>query len=292
MSSDAVVQLVIVKSNGEEKIVKLYDGQTIAVGRDPNNELFLDDNAVSRVHACFTVTMHGVVLADLSSRNGTFLNGERISSFCDLTDGDLINIGSTKIKVEFEFGEEEEEIGENKDFSVMTTEVNNSSVIVLLTSLNDNSINENEFSYWYKEVNKIVEQYGGKLDKRLNSSLVVLWIGDEFQELVKCAGLACEKLLKIKDVNDKYYSSTIILTSGTAFNSISDKKSTFMLLGDPVNIAFKLEKVLEKIDGRFLMDKVLAEQACEHYKLERLVGVRLRDGDAPTDVYLVKGFKE
>ncbi|MEM8748382.1 MAG: FHA domain-containing protein, partial [Actinomycetota bacterium] len=51
---------------------------TTTIGRDPGHEIVLDAPAVSRAHAVVERTPHGYSLRDLASRNGTFLNGERL----------------------------------------------------------------------------------------------------------------------------------------------------------------------------------------------------------------------
>jgi len=57
--------------------------------------------AVSRLHAALVRRPHrGVYLMDLGSREGTYLNGERLSGELLLMDGDRISLGR---KVEFEF---------------------------------------------------------------------------------------------------------------------------------------------------------------------------------------------
>jgi hypothetical protein len=54
------------------------DGGRYTMGRDPECDVYLDDPRVSRVHAALRVVDGGWVLEDLSSRNGTWLDGERV----------------------------------------------------------------------------------------------------------------------------------------------------------------------------------------------------------------------
>jgi pSer/pThr/pTyr-binding forkhead associated (FHA) protein len=64
------------------------------IGRAANCQLSLDDPLVSRNHATLTVTPESVVLADLGSRNGVRVNGDRIEGKRNLTHGDQVSIGS------------------------------------------------------------------------------------------------------------------------------------------------------------------------------------------------------
>jgi pSer/pThr/pTyr-binding forkhead associated (FHA) protein len=59
----------------------------------------VEDPHVSRQHARIDF-MDGVfVIRDLDSRNGTFVNGQPITSRVSLSPGDRIDVGSTRIVV-------------------------------------------------------------------------------------------------------------------------------------------------------------------------------------------------
>jgi len=78
--------------------IELPEGEFV-IGRAANCQLSLDDPLVSRKHATLTVTPDAVVLADLGSRNGVRVNGDRIASKKKLTHGDQIAIGSQEMVV-------------------------------------------------------------------------------------------------------------------------------------------------------------------------------------------------
>lgn len=67
--------------------------EVITLGRDVTNELVVADAEVSRQHARVSRTPGGFVLEDLGSTNGTFVNGERLSSPRVLNPGDLVGLG-------------------------------------------------------------------------------------------------------------------------------------------------------------------------------------------------------
>jgi DNA-binding CsgD family transcriptional regulator len=70
------------------------DADLIRVGRDPDCDVPLPDPTVSRVHATFTLTADGWVIADSTSRNGTYLNGRRLTEPAPLRPADRVLIGS------------------------------------------------------------------------------------------------------------------------------------------------------------------------------------------------------
>jgi pSer/pThr/pTyr-binding forkhead associated (FHA) protein len=72
---------------------KIYplDKSIVTIGRSLENQLVLDHPSVSRYHAQLRAWHDQYVLFDLSSRAGTFINGQRIQQ-AELHPGDLICI--------------------------------------------------------------------------------------------------------------------------------------------------------------------------------------------------------
>jgi signal transduction histidine kinase len=69
-------------------------GEGITLGRDGSNRIQLNDSEISRRHAEVRRTAEGIVLADLASSNGTFVNLEKIGELL-LKNGDRVQIGRT-----------------------------------------------------------------------------------------------------------------------------------------------------------------------------------------------------
>ena len=82
---------------------KVYDVRSaLRLGRHPYNEVSIDDPAVSRYHCWITLEDGRVLIEDLASANGTFLNRERVAERVPLKPGDSVLMGGT----EFVFAEE------------------------------------------------------------------------------------------------------------------------------------------------------------------------------------------
>jgi DNA-binding winged helix-turn-helix (wHTH) protein len=78
------------------RALPLADGGNI-VGRVQAANVRISDPAVSRRHARIVVAPGGAILEDLVSKNGTRLNGKRISGPVSIEDGDEIEVGGAKL---------------------------------------------------------------------------------------------------------------------------------------------------------------------------------------------------
>ncbi len=67
------------------------------IGRDPQARVHVDDRTVSRRHATITIDASGARLEDLDSKNGTFLEGRRISEPVELRDDAAFEVGSVRM---------------------------------------------------------------------------------------------------------------------------------------------------------------------------------------------------
>ena len=68
----------------------------VLIGRDPQNDVVLDDRRVSRKHAEVRLRLGRYTLYDLQSTNGTYVNGRRVAEKV-LEDKDKISIGGLEI---------------------------------------------------------------------------------------------------------------------------------------------------------------------------------------------------
>jgi hypothetical protein len=71
----------------------------LRIGRSRSNEVVLTDSEVSRHHAFIWESNGMVYIRDEGSRNGTFVNGSRITDITALRAGDQIRLGSTLLQV-------------------------------------------------------------------------------------------------------------------------------------------------------------------------------------------------
>ncbi len=82
---------------GTALVYALPEGACVIVGRVAQCEIHVDDQAVSRRHCSITVRGSELVVTDLDSANGTFVN-ERAVQTATARPGDLIRVGSTVLE--------------------------------------------------------------------------------------------------------------------------------------------------------------------------------------------------
>jgi DNA-binding winged helix-turn-helix (wHTH) protein len=70
------------------------------IGRDRACAIQIDADSVSRHHARVRATRDGAWVEDLGSKNGTWVDGERIHGEVALTDGATFKLGSEAVRVE------------------------------------------------------------------------------------------------------------------------------------------------------------------------------------------------
>lgn len=79
-----------------EQIIPLSLGAN-TIGREADNSIVFEHGYLSRYHAQIFISCNGVIIEDLNSLNGTFVNEFKVNQ-CQLKDGDLIRLGQISFK--------------------------------------------------------------------------------------------------------------------------------------------------------------------------------------------------
>ncbi len=82
--------------------LKSFSQMEILIGRDPQNDLQLQDDTISSRHARIFFSNSHWMLEDSQSTNGTFLNDEKILSPTALVENDIIRCGKIIIRIAFQ----------------------------------------------------------------------------------------------------------------------------------------------------------------------------------------------
>jgi pSer/pThr/pTyr-binding forkhead associated (FHA) protein len=92
---ELVAPVTVITPQGE---LELGSG-SLLIGRLPECDVLLQDALVSRMHARISVQHDSVVVEDLHSTNGVYVNGLRVGHSTALREGDRVLIGTTEISM-------------------------------------------------------------------------------------------------------------------------------------------------------------------------------------------------
>jgi predicted component of type VI protein secretion system len=95
------VTLVVQKGPARTRAIRLTAGETI-VGRSRDCDLCIPSSDISRRHCLIALANGQVTVEDLSSANGTFVNGVRITGVRKLRGDDELRIGPLTFTLKFE----------------------------------------------------------------------------------------------------------------------------------------------------------------------------------------------
>lgn len=99
--SGTPARLVVLEPKARRGTVWPIGSSPITIGREPTNTVVVpDDSYVSGHHATIAVVGGNVVVDDINSKNGTYLNGTRITQQRTLHVGDRIQIGATVLEAQ------------------------------------------------------------------------------------------------------------------------------------------------------------------------------------------------
>lgn len=87
------------QSKGEDGVSITIDLARLNIGRDPGNDLVLNDAGGSCYHASIFFENGFTELIDLGSTNGTFVNGQRIAERHELKAWDTVRIGKSEFEL-------------------------------------------------------------------------------------------------------------------------------------------------------------------------------------------------
>ncbi len=276
--------------------------RTYRIGRSKSNDIVLSNSWTSRHHAMLQEEENGSFNAiDLGSSNGTSVNGHRIHTPTKLRSGDLIQIGSKSTLTflhECEEPAKQTPIDDLDEKTVAFLEKEQVTILIcdirnftnLSENIGDQTISE-FLKSWTRKVNQAVQHYQGNVDKFIGDAVMATWIGEDILQknihrALNCA-LQISKLTMTlaEDFPDipKPLKVGGALNTGEAVvgNMGVDGNRDYTVIGDVVNVAFRLEEVTTKVKRDILIGEEAALQ----------LGSNMTNVFSPYK-YLVKGKKD
>ena len=95
---------LLVKGGPEDGKTIILSGRPKIIGRGPQADISVDDLGVSRAHALIRCDHDGVWIQDLGSRNGVFVNDEKVGDTArQLYNFDRISLGGLDTPIQWVF---------------------------------------------------------------------------------------------------------------------------------------------------------------------------------------------
>ncbi len=101
VSGAEVARIIVETGNSAGKSMALATpDRPYKIGRSPECDLVLSDDAISREHAAFERRWQGVFVRDLGSKNGIEIDGKKVRDEQRIHDGELLTVGSVQLRVD------------------------------------------------------------------------------------------------------------------------------------------------------------------------------------------------
>ncbi|MEO8595261.1 MAG: adenylate/guanylate cyclase domain-containing protein [Candidatus Solibacter sp.] len=255
----------------------LSAGQSWAIGRGDGCTVMLDSRSVSRLHALIQRRDAGdLSLVDLGSRNGSFVNGKRVSFPMTLNDNDNLLFGDQQLL--FRNPERSEAVLSSSAFNLRnepTTALHtNSLTTIMVVDIRDftpmsrtlpESLLSQTIGTWFLRSGQIVQRLGSWAQKYIGDAVMAVWVHDQ---PAKVGDDLMHVMQAVKEINlataevSQALALPVPLRIGAGVNTGPAilGGTDYTALGDTVNAAFRLETATKGIGlGIAVGDRVYAE---------------------------------
>ena len=248
--------------------------RAIRIGRSGDNTIVVVDDLMSRNHAMLQFLDAGYfIITDLGSRNGTSVNGQRITAPRVLRNGDRIKVGNH----EFTFRQEEDEAQQPKmdhnELAATNLYSARTLITVLIVDIRDYTVLAQHIDAerltqiagaFFREAGKLLHDHGAWGQKYIGDAMMAIWLhkpyGPEPGDIMSLMG-AVQKLLTIVDTLQEQFGLDAPIRIGCGINSGwasvgnvgSIAASDYTALGDVVNMAFRLESATRLVNCDLLV---------------------------------------
>ncbi len=291
-----------------KELYHVYEGSTLRVGRAKTNDIVLNDRDVSRFHATFSASQNGIILSDLASTNGTFVNGRRITTPVDVMSADVVTMGNIRIDVQLHYTDD---IVLDDGTRTALTELQTVEVTVLLVDVVGYTRISQDLApdavahmlrAWFEVVGPIIETHKGEIDKYIGDCVMALWRGSgrdarERASAALRAGIEIVEATKALEASgvwahtEKFpWRCRAALNSGTAlFGAVgAGDRRNYTVLGDAINVAFRIESLAGRLKTEVVCSQVTAELVQNDFDLVSLGSFDLEGRIGEMSVYTIR----
>ncbi len=263
---------LILRTESGSRYLSLIGSNCWTFGRGDDNNFVLPDRWISRNHAMLQRVETGeFYLIDMGSRNGSFVNGRRVSVPVTLQNGDRLTFGQTDLDFyapEIELQADPSSGGmDSQEFTATATLHVRRLISVLVVDIRNftgmtRQIDESTLSEvigtWFRCAGDIIREYGSWVDKYIGDAVMAVWIHGAQEvspeEMIRITQ-ALSALQKMTSHLHERYPLPFPLRIGAGLNTGyamvgntgTGDRPDYTALGDTVNAAFRLESSTKQI---------------------------------------------
>jgi adenylate cyclase len=235
----------------------LASGQSWAIGRGDGCAIMLDSRSVSRLHALIQRRDAGdYSLVDLGSRNGSFVNGARVTIPVVLKDGDRLVLGDQELLFHSANRTPSQAAVAVDDRDAPTTQMHtNSLATILVVDIRDytplaRTVSESLLSQtigtWFLKVGQVTQRQGSWAQKYIGDAVMAVWIHDHPSLMQTDLMKTLHAVHEINQATNEISRALPLpgpLRIGAGVNTgyAILGGTEYTALGDTVNTAFRLE---------------------------------------------------
>ena len=272
---DQKPHIVLHGSKGTMEI-PLVNAYSWTLGRGSENDIPLSDKCASRNHAMFQlVGENSCFLIDLGSRNGSFVNGRRVTIPVSLKNGDRITLGETNLDFycpEVTTTPDSNTAKEENTDAAATAMLHKRQLITVLvvdirdftklTQQMDEHILSEAIGTWFRRAGEIIDRHGSWVDKYIGDAVMTVWIHESgkgsdtvaTQDMLKVYCALYELYEMSNELNQKFdlpFKLRVGAGINTGYAMVGQMGTSehpdYTALGDTVNAAFRLESSTKQL---------------------------------------------
>lgn len=265
------------------------------IGRTSESNVQIADPRISRRHAMIRQQPDGFWYFDLGSFNGSYVNGARVTASRKLQDGDRVGLGDYSFRYE-QVGVGTELPVDDLDAAATIGEVRTGEAILLVSDIQGYTTLSERLppdqlapiiGGWYSETERILTQYGATLDKFIGDCVLAYWTDTSIPARLQACQTVGAMVRNAEETREKhkdilegagltFLSGAALHKGRVAYGGLSSQEYT--LLGDPVNLAFRLEALTRSlgapvvVSGEFLDGWPAGNEACKNLGFHEVKG--------------------
>jgi adenylate cyclase len=300
MSESDILATLVNKANGDEVVLP----EIAIFGRKKESTICLPDNRVSRRHAMIRRQEEGQYwFYDLGSFNGSYVNGERVTTVRQLEGGDVIRICDFEYSFDLQRpGDGEPEVQTDMQVVPMIILVSDIKGFTRLSEVIPHDELAQAIGSWYGYCDQVLTEHGAAIDKFIGDAVLAYWTDTSVNARKWALSAArylrdsCDLIQEeMKWTFERYgmnFSSGVALHLGeVSWGQLGQGGLT--MLGDAVNTTFRIQALTRSLGSDVLVSSDFLKGWKDGARHVRPLGTHeLKGRQATVDLFAVESAPE